>query len=48
MLDDKLTLPCSLFDLECDYKDAKKDALRVYKQRAMAGSQCEEGEQSIR
>ena len=48
VLDDKLNLPCSLFDLECDYKDAKREALRVYRERSMAGTTCEEGEDNIR
>ena len=47
-LDDKLVLPCSLFDLECDYKEAKRDAMKLYKLRSMEGNECTEGEQALR
>lgn len=30
VLEQKMTLPCSLFDLECDYKDAKREAVKVF------------------
>ena len=30
LLEVKIALPCSLFDLECDYKEAKREAIKVY------------------
>ena len=30
-MNENLVLPCSPFDLECDYKTAKVEALKLYK-----------------
>ena len=49
MLDTKLILPCSLFDLECDYKDAKREAIKVYLSGAINdGKSASEGEERVR
>ena len=48
VLETKLTLPCSLFDLERDFKEAKHEALRVYKLRAISDSDLSAGERSVK
>ena len=49
VLDTKLALPCSLFDLECDYKDAKREAIKVYKLGAInEGNSAAQGEETFK
>jgi len=37
ILNDRIALPCSVFDLESDYKAAKSEALRVFQKQAISG-----------
>ena len=44
-----MVLPCSLFDLECDYKDAKREAIKVYLQGAISDEKLiKQGEDKVR
>ena len=45
VLDSKMALPCSTPDLQNDYKNAKKEALKVYRQRAIESES--KGENSV-
>ena len=44
-----MVLPCSLFDLECDYKKAKREAIKVYLKGAISdGKLTTKGEETVK
>ena len=49
VLDSKLEIPCALLDLESDYREAKREALQLYRERAIFGDDtAKKGEQIVK